>query len=185
MTARIVSLAGDNEAQFAKKAGISDQAFRKYLKRSIPGGENILKIAIAGNVTTDWLLTGGGPKYRNIDNPEGCPIQCDEEMKKLCDKVKFVIDAIDLSYSNSLKDNINSFHEAVKENRERKEEKKKAAKERRISFEAQTHMKKEIADLRTTVFDIQKQLKHKKKDIQKQLEHKEKTSGLGPSSDTD
>lgn len=58
LTERIASLAGKNEAQFAKKAKISDQAFRKYLKGSVPGGENIKKIAEAGNVSTDWLLTG-------------------------------------------------------------------------------------------------------------------------------
>lgn len=57
-THRIQQLAGENEAAFAKKAGISDQAFRKYLKGTIPGGENILKISRAGNCSTDWLLTG-------------------------------------------------------------------------------------------------------------------------------
>ncbi|MBU4010101.1 MAG: hypothetical protein KJ882_04985, partial [Proteobacteria bacterium] len=57
---RIKLLADKDEsiAAFAKKSGISDQLFRKYIAGSIPGGIMLLKIATAGNVSVDWILTG-------------------------------------------------------------------------------------------------------------------------------
>ena len=58
LTDRIIKLAGKNPAAFARKATISDQTFRTYLHGSIPGGDKVLEIANAGNVSTDWLLTG-------------------------------------------------------------------------------------------------------------------------------
>ena len=84
-THRIQQLAGENEAAFAKKAGISDQAFRKYLKGTIPGGENILKISRAGNCSTDWLLTGEKQKNNFM-----CGWH--EQTIKLCNELKEILD---------------------------------------------------------------------------------------------
>lgn len=113
---RIKLLAGENEAAFAKKAGIGDQAFRKYLKGSVPGGENILKIAVAGNRSTDWLLTG--KEKLNIS----CPVNCDDEIRELCAEVKEIIKS-KTHWANSLESNIHSFKAGVDKD---KNESKKA-----------------------------------------------------------
>ncbi len=76
LTKRIRLLAGNNEAAFAKKAGIRDQTFRKYLSGSIPGGDKILLIARAGGVSTDWLLTGE-------EEPSKIPIETEMEEENL------------------------------------------------------------------------------------------------------
>jgi len=111
LTARIQLLAGENEAAFIKKTGISDQAFRKYLKGTIPGGANILKIAEAANVSTDWLLTGKEP----AGSP--CSISCDERLKELCKKVKKVIES-KTPYAAALEANILCFEDSINVKRE-------------------------------------------------------------------
>ncbi len=55
---RLNDIAGNNPAEFARKAGISDQLFRKYLKGSIPGCDKLLLISYVSGKSVDWLLTG-------------------------------------------------------------------------------------------------------------------------------
>ncbi|WP_419663202.1 uncharacterized protein Dvar_36160 [Desulfosarcina variabilis str. Montpellier] len=61
ITQRIVAIAGENPAEFARRAGITDQSFRMYLKGSMPSAPALLKIALAGGVSADWLLSGKSP----------------------------------------------------------------------------------------------------------------------------
>lgn len=46
---------------FAKRAEIPEGSMRQYLGGSIPGADKATKIAAAGSVLLDWLLTGEGP----------------------------------------------------------------------------------------------------------------------------
>ncbi len=48
---------------FAKKCGLSDSLLRKYLGGSLPGLDNLIKIADAAGVSVEWLATGRGPIY--------------------------------------------------------------------------------------------------------------------------
>ncbi len=52
-------------SDFADLCGIPDTSLRNYLSgKSIPGGENLARIATATGVSIDWLLTGRGMRYR-------------------------------------------------------------------------------------------------------------------------
>ena len=64
---RIQEIAQPNPGAFAKKAGISDQLMRKYLKGSEPGADKIKKIAEAAGVNEKWLLSGKGEKYNRME----------------------------------------------------------------------------------------------------------------------
>jgi len=107
---RIQGLAGENEAAFAKKAGISDQAFRKYLRGSVPGGENILKIARAGNCSTDWLLTG---------EEKGNYIKCKlpPEAGDICDMLKEIFNSPDTQIHDALHTNLVAFKNSTQKDK--------------------------------------------------------------------
>lgn len=48
--------------QFANASGVKPQTLEKYIKAiSIPGGENLARLAHAAHVTTDWILLGNDP----------------------------------------------------------------------------------------------------------------------------
>lgn len=62
---RLKLVVGDESVNgFAKRAEIPEGSLRQYLAGSIPGADKVAKIAIAGGVLLDWLLTGGGPMHR-------------------------------------------------------------------------------------------------------------------------
>ncbi len=45
--------------RFANQAKISPGTFQRYIEgQSIPGGDALLRLSTASNVSTDWLLTG-------------------------------------------------------------------------------------------------------------------------------
>jgi phage repressor protein C with HTH and peptisase S24 domain len=53
-------------SDFAELCGIPDTSLRNYLSgKSMPGGENLSRIAAATGVSVDWILTGEGLKYRS------------------------------------------------------------------------------------------------------------------------
>src|SRR3989338_309046 len=56
------AVADESIASFAKRAGVADSLFRKYLSDdSLPGMEKLLDIASAGGVRPEWLFTGEEP----------------------------------------------------------------------------------------------------------------------------
>lgn len=54
----------DSVLSFSKKCGLSDSLMRKYLSGSLPGLENLLKIATTSGVSLEWLATDKGPIRR-------------------------------------------------------------------------------------------------------------------------
>lgn len=61
---RLQEIIGENSANsFAKRAGIGESTFRKYLAGSMPSIDNAAKIAKAAGVALQWLATGEGPKF--------------------------------------------------------------------------------------------------------------------------
>lgn len=106
-TERIKLIAGENEAAFAKKAGLSDQLLRKYLKGSIPGSDQLLKIAKAAACSTDWLLTG-----KEYEHPS-CPVKCDAEMIEICKDLKEILQSDDKETIEAIKSNIIAFKKSV------------------------------------------------------------------------
>ena len=64
-SARLGQIIGDQSLlSFSKKCGISDSLLRKYLRGSLPGLDNLLKIADTAGVSVEWLATGEGPKVK-------------------------------------------------------------------------------------------------------------------------
>lgn len=55
---RLKFISEENVAAFARKAKISDQAFRSYLDGTIPGADKLIGIARAGNISLEKLITG-------------------------------------------------------------------------------------------------------------------------------
>ncbi|MBI5328345.1 MAG: helix-turn-helix transcriptional regulator [Deltaproteobacteria bacterium] len=56
--------------RFALAAGISETTLNSYFKRgSLPGVEILLKLAKAGGVTVDWLLTDEDESYKRKKHP--------------------------------------------------------------------------------------------------------------------
>lgn len=48
--------------QFANKSGVKPPTLEKYINAiSVPGGENLARMADAANVSTDWILLGTSP----------------------------------------------------------------------------------------------------------------------------
>jgi len=66
ITARIHELVTRERTQraFAERVGIPPQAVHKYLRGTVPDYRALLGIALAYNVTTDWILTGQAPRDR-------------------------------------------------------------------------------------------------------------------------
>ncbi len=59
ITARINSLKGtEKESKFAQKCNIPISTMRKYLAGSMPGAEKLLLIALANDVSVEWIVTG-------------------------------------------------------------------------------------------------------------------------------
>jgi transcriptional regulator with XRE-family HTH domain len=62
---RIKEVVGDaSQAAFARKCGVSESVFRKYLAGAMPSADRLVAIADAGGVTVEWLATGREPKLR-------------------------------------------------------------------------------------------------------------------------
>lgn len=55
---------GDSTSAFARRCGISESLLRKYLSGAMPSSDRAAAIAEVRGVTTDWLITGRGPKLR-------------------------------------------------------------------------------------------------------------------------
>jgi len=128
-------------SSLAVKIGVSEQSVADYVNGvSLPRADILCKISEAIGKPMEWLLRGNsGPS---------CHVNCDEKLQPLCEKVKEVIQC-KWSYSTSLMQNIDSFHEAVREReeREKREGELTAAKKRH---------KKEIADLQSKVENLTK-----------------------------
>lgn len=62
---RIKEIVGDeSQTSFAKRCGVSESVFRKYLAGAMPSTDRLVAIAEAGGVTVEWLATGREPKLR-------------------------------------------------------------------------------------------------------------------------
>ena len=88
-----------------------------------------------GRYSADWLLTG------EEKNTPSCYVNCNPEIKPLCEKLKSVIDS-ETKYAKVLKENIEAFDLAVKDGLE-------ASGNRRRSD-------KEIADLKARIEHLEK-----------------------------
>jgi hypothetical protein len=147
-----------NQAEFGRR--IHDrQAVTKWKSGSKPDRDKLLSIEDEFHCGLNWLIYDETQNSNVRYVKESCPVQCDEEMMKLCGMVKNVVRS-KTEYSGALNENIHAFDLAV-------EERKKSEKERTI-------MQGEINNLRSTVFDVLKK-----------LEHMEKQKDLKPSTDTD
>lgn len=49
---------------FARRCGLGESLMRSYLKGAMPSADRVAAIAEVRGVTTDWLITGRGPKLR-------------------------------------------------------------------------------------------------------------------------
>lgn len=101
-------------------------------KRVNPSLEYIIAVARVTGKPVEWYLYGTPPESRAVQKaveaevecttPENrCPVKCDDDLRELCAKVKEIIDS-SWSYSGALKQNIDSFHEAVVEKNTHKQE---------------------------------------------------------------
>lgn len=64
LIARLKEAIGGNVSAFARRSHVRESLLRKYLAGSQPGVFNIVQIAEAAGVTTEWLATGRAPKTR-------------------------------------------------------------------------------------------------------------------------
>jgi len=98
-----------------------------------PSLEYIIAVAKFTGKPIEWYLYGHSVKEYSTDfktesspkdHPSGlepCPVNCDENLRRLCAEVKKVIGS-PWSYAGSLEQNIHSFHEAVEEKEKHKAE---------------------------------------------------------------
>lgn len=50
---------------YAKASGVKSTSLQKYIDaQSVPGGENLVRLAVAGEVSCDWILTGYGSQKK-------------------------------------------------------------------------------------------------------------------------
>ena len=49
---------------FARRCGLGESLMRSYLKGAMPSADRVAAIAEVRGETTDWLITGRGPKLR-------------------------------------------------------------------------------------------------------------------------
>jgi transcriptional regulator with XRE-family HTH domain len=73
---RISELIGDEpRAAFARRCGLSESLVRSYLAGTIPSVIKAAQIALAGNVSLEWLATGQGPRERSaFAAPQRSPV---------------------------------------------------------------------------------------------------------------
>lgn len=65
LTARIKDVIGDRKVVwFAAECGIGESTLRNILQGALPRTDILVAIALAGDVTVEWLATGKGPKTR-------------------------------------------------------------------------------------------------------------------------
>lgn len=100
-----------NSTAFANKAGMNDRTFKKYLNGSMPGADKLLKIAIAGRVSVDWLLTG-----KDFVEPE-----LDDRTHQAVEFTKTIMASGDAVIVPALEANLVAFVGAIKTNERSKE----------------------------------------------------------------
>ncbi|MBU4597074.1 MAG: helix-turn-helix transcriptional regulator [Desulfarculus sp.] len=62
----------DSASKFAKKAGVSQSGFRKWINaQSEPGRDKLILLAKTGNVRLEWLASGEGPMREGEKEPPG------------------------------------------------------------------------------------------------------------------
>ncbi len=91
-----------NQQKFADKCGMSRSIFKSYLDSGHdPSGTNILSVAQACNVSTDWLLGLSKTRNRNIalERHSGIEFFTEEEIADIRDS--FQQSAIDENISRS------------------------------------------------------------------------------------
>ena len=103
---------------FSEKAGIPKSTFQYYINGRTPHPDHLIRISETFDVNIHWLLTGKGKKYICDDDSgkptnTARPIDTDPEINDLLKKTRDVL-VSDTSYAESLKANVNSFHESVK-----------------------------------------------------------------------
>ena len=64
LISRLKEAIGGNVSAFARQSQVRESLLRKYLAGSQPGVFNVVQIADAAGVTTEWLATGRPPKTR-------------------------------------------------------------------------------------------------------------------------
>ncbi len=57
---------GARNAEIARKLKISEPAAKNYLEGRVPDAQTLIQIADLTNCSLHWLLTGEGPKEREI-----------------------------------------------------------------------------------------------------------------------
>lgn len=96
---------------FAAKIGVTYEAVRSWCNGTyLPNTVQLLEIAKELDISIDWLLTGKAP----TGNSPHCPVDCDEKLRELCEKVKNVVKS-KTPYSKALTENIHAFDTAVKD----------------------------------------------------------------------
>lgn len=70
------------DLHYAQAAQVKPSTLQKYTEaRSVPGGENLVRLAEAGNVSIDWILTGnehGKPMAPNENHPAVLELSVEE-----------------------------------------------------------------------------------------------------------
>jgi len=112
-TDKLEKLLSDMEVDkkiFCKNAKINYSTFMTYLapgsRGRVPEWDQLVKIAKALEKTIDWLLTGIDPTNNT------CSVKCDEKLRRLCARVKKVMEPDD-GFSKALKANIYAFEESA------------------------------------------------------------------------
>jgi transcriptional regulator with XRE-family HTH domain len=113
---------------FAMLIGVSYDAVRQWrIGENLPDGKRLLAIRAKFGISTDWLLAGEDPTPVKIAGvaesraaydtnatakPDPCPVKCDEKLRKLCARVKKVMEPDD-GFSKALEANIYAFEESA------------------------------------------------------------------------
>jgi hypothetical protein len=95
--------------KLAKKIGASESTIRDgwFTRDNYPGSDKIIKLLKLSKRSANWLF--------DKEDTSNCNVGCQEDIIKLCRKVKKVIES-KTKYSIALNQNIDAFHDAVEEN---------------------------------------------------------------------
>jgi hypothetical protein len=99
--------------KFAELCNIPQGTLHSYKTGKFPKPEYLLRIREICRINIDWLLTGEGKKYIQLNDAELQTLDPDPEISILLEKAKQVLTSGNLIAEKALEKNINYFAHAV------------------------------------------------------------------------